>query len=394
VFGYLDCSSGVSGDKFLGALVDAGLPADVLRDRLAGLGLSGWSLATEETARRGLRATLVSVRATEPQPARSWGDIEQLIGTATLSERARDGALNAFRTLADAEARVHGVDAADVHFHEVGAIDSIIDVVGVAVGIDELGIDEMWSSPVCVGSGTVESAHGRLPVPAPAAAELLVGVPAYAGPVEAEMTTPTGAALLRAFVTRYASAPLAEAVRVGYGAGQRDPSIPNVLRLTLYDRSAAEGLDEQVALLETVVDHLAPEHLAGALELVLEAGALDVWQAPVVMKKGRIGSAVTVLSTPQDAARLTGEIMRQTGTLGVRRTLTWRSIAPREHGTAATAFGEVRVKSGGAPGSTTARPEADDVVRIARDTGRGVAEVADELARDASGAPDAQSTME
>ncbi len=396
MFGFLDCSSGVSGDKFLGALVDAGLSPDVLRQRLEGLKLPGWDLSSAEVVRGGLRATLVTVAADAVQPSRTWSSIEALLLEADLTGRAREGALRAFRALARAEALAHGAPLADVHFHEVGAVDSIIDIVGTAIGLDELDVGEVWGSPVCVGSGTVTTAHGVLPVPAPATAELLLGVPTYAGSEEGEMTTPTGAALLRAFVSEYAPAPLGVGVAIGYGAGSRETAVPNTLRLTLSESAAPRGTDEQVVMLESVIDHMAPEHLATALELVLEAGALDVWQTPVVMKKGRLAASVTVMTRPQDAPRLSHELMRQTGTLGVRHTPTWRAVAGRRVEVADTDLGEVRIKTGGLPGEERSRPESDEVAAIARRTGHAVSAVAAKLAREASTpkAPGPQPTTE
>ncbi len=384
VFGYLDCFSGVSGDKFLGALVDAGLSLDRLRERLAGLAMGEWSLAAEDVTRGGLRATRISVNVAGQQPPRSWPEIEALVNGSAISQPALDGALRAFRLLAEAEAKVHGVPLEVVHFHEVGAVDSIVDVVGVAVGLEELGITDLWASPVCTGFGTVPTEHGVLPVPAPATAELLLGVPTYGGCAEGEMTTPTGAALVRAFVSRFGPSPAGAGTAIGYGAGSRDPAVPNVLRLTVYPPDAAREDLEQVTVLESVIDHISPEQLASALELVLEAGALDVWQSPVVMKKGRLGSAVTIISTPDDASRLSDELMRQTGTLGVRRTPTWRSVAPRHEEVVDTTLGEVRVKVGGTPEAERARPESDEVARIARETGAAVRRVAERLARETS----------
>lgn len=394
MFGYLDCSSGVSGDKFLGAVVDAGASLDSLRDALADMPLHGYSLSVGEVLRGGLRATLVTVSVDEEQPLRSYHDIERLIGRAILSETARLGVSRTFALLAEAEARVHGVTIDDVHFHEVGAVDSIVDIVGTAVGLAELGVEDLWATPVCVGSGTVETAHGTLPVPAPATAQLLEGVPTYAGATALEMTTPTGAALLRAFVSRYAPAPPAETIRLGFGAGRRDPEgISNVLRISLAERGDWDGIDEQVVLLETAIDHLSPEHLAVALEFVMEAGALDVWQRPVVMKKGRLAVEVTVMARPSDAPRLTAELMSQTGTLGVRRTEVWRSVAKRRASVVATEFGQVRTKTGDLGSTQHTRAESADVARIAREIGEGVADVAKRLSRSV-GASEAQSGTE
>jgi uncharacterized protein (TIGR00299 family) protein len=384
MFAYLDCFSGVSGDKFLGALVGAGLSVETLRERLAGLDLPGWALGAEQVTRSGLSGTLVTVLAEPGQPSRDWAAIRALIDGSRLEPAVRDSALRTFALLAQAEADAHGVEVERVHFHEVGAVDSIVDIVGAAIGMRELGIEELWASPVRVGHGTVLTSHGELPVPAPATARLLHGVPIYAGDQPGEMTTPTGAALLAAFVTRYAPMPPMRTTADGYGAGSREvPGVPNVLRLSLGERELGGGDLHEVALLETAVDHITPEHLAAAIELLLEDGALDAFAEPVSMKKGRLGSAVTVIAEPHDAERLTAALMLHTGTLGVRRALTWRSVAPRRSATMETSLGAVRVKVGGEGASLRVRPENDDVVRIARETGLPVDVVARKLAGEA-----------
>jgi uncharacterized protein (TIGR00299 family) protein len=387
VLGHLDCGSGISGDKFLAALVDAGVSVDVVRERLSALGLSGWSLSVERVTRGGLAGTLVTVVVEEDQPSRDWAAIREMLQSAPLPDVVREGALRTFALLADAEAEAHGVEVDRVHFHEVGAVDSIVDVVGAAIGMAELGIDELWATPVRLGHGTVATSHGELPVPAPATARLLRGVPVYAGEAPGEMTTPTGAALLRAYVDRFAPLPPMTMTGEGWGAGSREVvGVPNVTRIVFGERDLGGGDLEEVALLETVVDHISPEHLATALDLLLAAGALDAWATPVTMKKRRLGSEVTVLTAPGEAERLSAELMRQTGTLGVRRTLTWRSVAPRRCGTVVTSLGEVRVKVSGQGDARRVRPENDDVARISRETGLPVDVVAHRLAREAESA--------
>jgi uncharacterized protein (TIGR00299 family) protein len=393
VFGHLDCSSGISGDKLLGALIGAGLSADVLRERLSALPLGGWTLETERVSRGGLAGTLVTVAVEEVQPSRDWAAIRTMLESSSLPDRARDGALRTFALLAEAEAGAHGVEVDRVHFHEVGAVDSIVDIVGAAIGIEELGIDELWATPVRLGHGTVATSHGELPVPAPATARLLAGVPVYAGDAPGEMTTPTGAALLRAHVARFAPVPPMTIVGEGWGAGSRDvEGVPNVTRLLLGERDLGGGDLQEVAVLETAVDHISPEHLAAALDILLAEGALDAWATPVTMKKRRLGSEVTVLAPPAEAERLSAALVRHTGTLGVRRTLTWRSVAARESRTVATTSGPIRVKVAGAGGARRVRPENDDVVRIARETGDPVDVTARRLAAEAEAALREEST--
>ena len=386
MFAYLDCFSGASGDKFLGALVGAGLCLDDLRDGLAGLGLAGWTLVAEPVRRAGLAGCLVTVGVEADPPSRTWRDIEVLISDSALSEAVKRRALAAFRVLAEAEAKAHGVPVADVHFHEVGAVDSIVDIVGCAIGLELLGVDQVWSSPVRLGYGTVLTRHGVLPVPAPATAELLRGIPTYAGDVEGELTTPTGAALLRAFVDRFAPMPPGTAIAEGWGAGSRDYPVANLLRLTLVEGVETAAPLEEVAVLETTVDHITPEHLAAAVDILVDLGALDAWTRAVNMKKHRLGAALTVIARPADAERLSDAVMLHTGTLGVRRTMTWRAVAPREQLTVTTSLGDVRVKVSGEGDGLRVRPENDDVVVIARATGRPVDAVARLLAAEALGA--------
>ena len=384
MFAYLDCFSGVSGDKFLGALVGAGVAVDDLRDGLAALALPGWSIDASRVRRAGLAGTLVTVDVEAEQPARTWRGIEAMIGDSGLDEPVKRRALAVFGALAEAEAKAHGVPVADVHFHEVGAVDSIVDIVGAAIGLELLGVDRIWSSPVCVGFGTVHTRHGLLPVPAPATAELLRGIPTYAGEVEAEMTTPTGAALLKALVSRFAPTPPGTTVAEGWGAGSRETPVANLLRLTLVQDVETSSPFEQVAVLETTVDHISAEHLAASVDILLDAGALDAWTRPVNMKKGRIGAELTVIARLEDAERLSEAVMHHTGTLGVRRTATWRAVAPREQFTVTTSLGDVRVKVSGEGEDRRVRPENDDVVAIARATGRPVDAVARLLAAEAA----------
>ncbi len=317
------------------------------------------------------------------QPSRDWRTIRSLIEASALSEPEKDGALRAFAALAEAEAGVHGVSVEDVHFHEVGAVDSIVDIVGTAIGLVALGVDELWSTPVRLGAGLVMTSHGMLPVPAPATAVLARGLPVYAGELEGEMTTPTGAALVRAFVTRFAPMPPVRTVAEGWGAGSRELAIPNLLRLTLAQEELGGGRLSEVVVLETAIDHVTPELLAATIDLLLEAGALDAWAEPVAMKKGRLGSAVTVLAHASEARRLSDVLMLHTGTLGVRRSFTWRDVAPRRIETVDTSLGTIRVKVQGEGASLRVRPENDDVVRIARETGLPLDKVARTLTDDA-----------
>lgn len=379
MIGHLDCFSGVSGDKCLGALVGAGVPIDDLTSMLVGLPLDGWSLRAEEVKRAGFAGTQVSVDAPAEQPHRTWDDIRGLVSEADLPESVREKALAVFEKLADAEARAHGMDSADVHFHEVGAVDSIIDIVGTVAGLHLLGIDRLTASPVTVGSGTVECQHGTLPVPAPATALLLEGIPLIGGHGLGEATTPTGAALIATLVDGFGPIPAMVPISVGLGAGSRDGDVPNLLRLIVGQPAQSGGSEETIVALRSVIDHRTPEDLADALDRIREDGALDAWQSPVVMKKGRAGFEVTVLAHPIDSSRLTDALMTLTGTLGVRREFVSRTVAERAIVSLSTSDGEVRFKVAKIAGRRILRPEQDDVAEVARRTGEPTHEVSSRL---------------
>lgn len=395
MIGYLDCSTGVSGDKFLGALLDVGavrgdFTAEDLRAVVSALAPEA-RVEVERTISRGISATSVRVIAQGQPHSRTWADIRALIDAADLPLPVRERSLRAFELLAVAEATVHGTEVDRVHFHEVGAIDSIVDMVGVCLGLHALGIDHLVVSPIAVGSGTVETSHGILPVPAPATARILAGVPILAGPASGELTTPTGAALVCAAAAEFGALPSLRIDRVGYGAGTSDIGCPNVCRLIVAQSENAgvstaqpDGLRiESVVLLETNIDHLSAEELSFIAEELMAAGALDVWQLPIVMKKGRVAVTLSALSTNTDAIRLAQSIIALTGSLGVRRLGMERYVAERDVASIDTPWGPVRVKTGA--GRT--RPEHEDVARIARETGRPYSKVARELTSLAETAP-------
>jgi pyridinium-3,5-bisthiocarboxylic acid mononucleotide nickel chelatase len=368
VIAYLDCTTGISGDKFLAALLDAGAPLEAVRDAITAIDPT-ITISVEPVMRAGVSALHVSVGADSEPASRTWTSISSLIEGAALAEPVRRTALAAFELLAEAEAAVHGVAPGEVHFHEVGAIDSIADVVGVAAALHALDIDTLTCGTVAVGSGTVETAHGILPVPAPATALLLRGVQVEEGPLPGEATTPTGAALVRVCAASFGPLPAMTLVAVGHGAGTRDPAgVANVARVLLGEAAAA---DAELALgpvveLETTVDHLSAEHLAFCIEELMTAGALDVWHTPVLMKKGRAGAAVSVLCQPTEEARLAALMAELTGTLGIRVRRISRYVVPRESRTVETSFGPVRVKIAGSGVWQRVRAEYEDLAAIAR----------------------------
>jgi uncharacterized protein (TIGR00299 family) protein len=419
--GYLECFAGLSGDMMLGALVAAGVPVDLLQETAAGLGL-GASLRIGTVDRSGIEATKVDVmvgdelaegsaghshgdghrhshshdhghehghthghsheeHAHSHSHGRNWREIRALIEAARLDEGARRLALRTFELLAEAEAKIHGMAVEDVHFHEVGNVDTITDIVCSAVGLSWLGVDAWHAAAVNVGSGFVQCAHGKFPVPAPATAELLRGVPVYSAGPEGEAITPTGAALLRALECRFAARPVFAAEGVGYGAGTRNPKgFPNVVRLslgTVAAEVAAGGFaTDTVTVLECAVDDASAQVLAHALEMAMESGALDVMAVPATMKKGRLGTLLTVLCKPQDAEAMAALLFKETTTLGMRRREEQRMVLDREIRVVETVYGQVRVKVAGANGVRyNAMPEYEDCRRAAREHGVALRQV-------------------
>jgi uncharacterized protein (TIGR00299 family) protein len=369
---YLDCVGGVAGDMLLGALLDAGAEAGAVSAGLAGLGVEGLELATERTARHGIAATRARVRGAARQPHRDWASIRALIDAAGLPQRARDRAQEAFRRLAHAEARVHGVDPERVRFHEVGAVDAIGEVCGVALALEDLAIERVVCSPLPVGRGLVEAAHGRLPLPAPAVLALLEGAPLHGVDLDVELVTPTGAALVAALAEGYGPLPPITLEATGYGAGTRDPAaLPNLVRAIV---GAPTGSARRpVSLIEANLDDLVPELAPDAAAACLAAGALDVWTAPVQMKRGRPGFVLSALARPDDEQAVATAMLRETSTLGVRIARLDRIELERESRTVEVAGEPVRVKVGRLEGHVVnLSPEHADCERAARITGAPV----------------------
>ncbi len=361
---YLDAFSGISGDMLVGALADAGAPQDALLDGLNGLGL-GASYEFTRTRRGGISATKFHVEGGESSAHRHLHHILEILDKAPLPEHVRRDAAAVFRRLGEAEARVHALPLEKVHFHEVGAVDSIADVVGACLGFALLGIERVFCSAVNVGRGTVDTEHGTLPVPAPATAELLRGKPVYAQGPEAELTTPTGAAVAVTLAEQFGSMPPMRLHETGYGAGTRDfPGQPNVLRVLTGERSGAAEATT-VSMIEANLDDASPEVLGYATERLLEAGALDVALAPLVMKKGRPGTLLQVVARPEDRERLAALVFAETTTLGVRWWTAERRVQERRWVDVETRYGRVRIKVG----ESTWAPEYEDCRRLAREAG-------------------------
>jgi uncharacterized protein (TIGR00299 family) protein len=343
---YFDCFSGISGNMILGALVDAGLDVERLTAELAHLPISGYALRTEEVRRRGLRGTYVEVEVSEKGVERHLHQIEEIIDGSDLPKAVKSRSQAIFRRLAEAEARVHGMPIDHVHFHEVGAMDAIVDVVGAAVGLWLLGIKRVYASPVHVGCGTVTCAHGTLPVPAPATQELLRGVPIYGRDVEAELVTPTGAAILTTLVEEFGGAPPMQVRQVGYGAGSRDLPLPNLLRVSIGETTEkVEGYEEDVVtVIETNIDDMNPQLFEHVMDRLFDAGALDVFLTPIQMKGSRPGVQLTVLLTEERVADALGVLFAETTTIGVRMYPMRRWKLGRERIVVETRYGPIGAK--------------------------------------------------
>ena len=423
---YLECFSGMSGDMFLGALIDAGVPPQFLQDTVAALGV-GARLEISKVLRSGISATKVDVwvkgekdlpreefwakenaarslspseskpphdqhhhhghdrhdhqhssgvepsRAGAPAPhahGRGLTEIREIIRKAAISSTAKDTAIAIFESLGAAEAGIHQVPVEQIHFHEVGAVDAIVDIVCAAVGAEALAVDEIVCSPLNVGGGTVECAHGTFPVPAPATVELLKGAPVYSSGVQVELVTPTGAAIVKALAWRFATFPEMKIERSGFGAGSREfPGFPNVVRLTVGEAASlpvAKTAQEMVTVLEANLDDLNPQVFGYVMDRLLEEGALDAFGMPVQMKKNRPGTLLTVLCKPEDASKLTQLIFTESTTLGVRRRNEVRQTLARRWENVRTPWGEVRIKIASMNGTVTNyAPEYEDCRRIA-----------------------------
>src|SRR5229473_2907171 len=420
---YLECFSGISGDMFLGALVDTGVPASLLERTVAALDV-GVRLETSRVVRSGISATKVDVwvdgekdlpreeywerqerhshsheheqkhehsdrehehhghshshpdetRAGAPAPhghSRGLKEIRGIISAAAISEGAKKTAISIFEALGRAEAKIHNTSIESVHFHEVGAVDAMVDIVCAAVGAETLGVDEIICSPLNVGGGMVKCAHGTFPVPVPATVELLAEAPVYSSGLQAELVTPTGAAIVKTLASRFASFPEMKIEKSGYGAGSRDfPGHPNVVRLTVGEGAssalAPKTASETITVLESNLDDLNPQVFGYVMDRLLEDGALDAFGMPVQMKKNRPGMLLTVLCRPEDASKLTELIFTETTTLGVRRRDEKRQVLAREWVTVATRWGDVRLKLASMNGAVTNyAPEYEDCRRIA-----------------------------
>ncbi|MEA2641079.1 MAG: pyridinium-3,5-bisthiocarboxylic acid mononucleotide nickel chelatase [Chloroflexota bacterium] len=378
---YFDCFSGASGDMILGALIDAGLALDDLRSELGKLALTGYTIAAERVMPGGLGGTQVRVALTEPQRhGRHLAEIERIIESSTLSDAVKLRALSVFRRLGAVEARIHGTSIDEVHFHEVGAVDAIVDIVGAAVGLEKLGIQALYASSLPLGHGAVNSMHGILPLPAPATLALIAeaGAPTRPVDVEAELVTPTGAAILTTTAKFEQPAMRIDAIGVGYG--QKVLPWPNVTRVWLGESTAGTLESGEVTVIETNLDDSTPEQIGYAIERLFAAGALDVFTTPVYMKKNRPGVLLTVLAQPARADELAHLILRETSSLGVRFRTSQRLMCTRRSEMVDTSYGPLEVKIKSIDGADVVCPEYEACARVARERNVPLARVYEAVA--------------
>ena len=344
---YFDCFAGASGDMILGAMVGAGVDPNTLREQLSLLRVEGFSIDFETVNRSGLSATYARVQTVHEHQHRHLSDIKQIIDRSNLPDQVKQRSIQIFSRLAEAEARVHNEPIDHVHFHEVGALDAIVDVVGAAICFDYLKIDRFACSPLHVGSGTVQMAHGRFPVPPPAVAELLKGVPFYATDIKGELLTPTGAAIITTVSTEYGPIPQMTTERMGYGAGTREyQDFPNVLRVLLGETESDSTTDERLWMLETNLDDASPQIIGHVMDRVLELGALDCFFTSVQMKKNRPGVLLSVLCAPAEKEAILKLLFMETTTLGVRSYEVKRRALRRSVVQVETQYGPIDVKVG------------------------------------------------
>jgi pyridinium-3,5-bisthiocarboxylic acid mononucleotide nickel chelatase len=366
---YFDCFAGASGDMLLASLLDAGAQLPAVLEELKKLPLSGYEIKTARVMKRGISALDVTVAVEEKsQPHRHFSDIAKMLRESGLTPKVLETSLAVFTLLAQAEGKIHGRPPEKVHFHEVGAVDSIVDIVGIAAALENLGVKAVYSSPLHVGSGTVRCAHGTIPVPAPATLEVLSGVPVYSRGIEAELLTPTGASVLAVLAT-FGPMPAMHIKNCGYGAGKKDLEIANIVRAVLGEASNAQsGLrEEEAVILEANIDDLNPEIYGYVMEKLFAAGALDVYLSPIQMKKNRPGTLLRVLAGTAAEKEMLSILFRETTTLGVRRLEARKLMLERSHVTVDSAYGSARVKIGRWDGEIiNAVPEYEDCLTLAR----------------------------
>ncbi len=366
----------------LGALVDAGVPLEEIEKGLKKLKLGGYSLTVQKVLRAGIAATKVDVELTargKGQEARRWKDIKKIIKESSLPEHIKKQGLQVFKNLFEAEAKVHGKTINTTHLHELGCVDCFVDIFGTLIGLSILGVERIYASPINLGSGSTKTSHGILPVPAPATAELLKGIPCYSSGPAFEMTTPTGAVLLKTLSVGFGTMPLFSSERIGIGAGNKDPEErPNILRIMVGEGDDTIQ-DEAITVIETNIDDMNPQVYEYVMERLFEKGALDVFLTQVIMKKSRPGVLLTILCSAEKKNDLINIILKETTTIGIRFYEAGRVTMNREIKQVQTKYGKVRVKQSALGSSVRVTPEYDDCKRIARNTGLSLLEVMDSV---------------
>lgn len=366
---YLDASSGISGDMLLAAMLDAGLLEAALLAELAKIPVGPYEFKSSRVMRSSLAGLHIEFVIPEKQPHRHLHHIEKMLNESALSASAKDKALAVFKRLAEAEGKLHAKPPTSVHFHEVGAVDAVLDIAGACVGLELLGISKLYCSPLNVGGGHVQAAHGTLPIPAPATAELLKGLPVYSTGVEGELVTPTGAAIVATLAKGFGPMPAMKVAAIGYGAGTRDfPGHPNIARLFIGEKSGEAEKGEVISVIQANIDDMNPQLFAHAMERALASGALDVTCAAIQMKKNRPGLEITVLCPPERTDALARILFEETTTLGVRIHEARRQVLDRESVSVETEYGPVRVKVARRDGRVlNAAPEYDDCRKLAEE---------------------------
>lgn len=376
---YFDCFAGASGDMILGAAVGAGVDANALREQLSLLNIEGFSLDFETVDKSGLSATLARVHTVHEHKHRHLSDIEKIISDSQLAPGVKQRAIAVFTRLAEAEAHVHNEPVERVHFHEVGALDAIVDVVGAAICFELLNIERFVCSPLHVGSGTVDMAHGRFPVPPPAVAELLKGIPYYSTDIKGELVTPTGAAIITTVCSEYGPMPLMKAEQTGYGAGAREyEKFPNALRMIVGETATTRNREEELLMIETNIDDASPQIIGHVMDRAFALGARDCYFTPVQMKKNRPGVLLSVLCDRDLKEAVMEMLFNETTTLGVRSYAVARRALERKMVTVQTAYGPIDVKVGSLNGRVVnAMPEFDQCREAASRAGVALKEVED-----------------
>ncbi len=371
---YFDCFSGISGDMVLGAFLNLGLDIKSLKKQLKKLPVTGYTITARHEKRHFITGTSVRIKSTKKSPERTFKDIKKLINISELSKRVKEISIAIFKTLAVAEAKVHGCKLEDVHFHEVGAIDSIVDIVGTSIGLEELAIEGVFASPLPAGSGWTKTSHGVMPVPAPATMELLKGMPVISTPVKNELTTPTGAAILKTLSRGFGTLPDMVIEATGYGVGRMDfRELPNLLRVVI---GKSDKPAQQLIILETNIDDMNPQIYGYLIDNLLKYGALDAFLTPILMKKGRPAILLKVLCSNKYKKKLTDIILKETTTLGIRSYKVDRDCLERKEDVVSIHKGKIRVKISEKDGKPiNIQPEYEDCRRIAKNIGMPLKEV-------------------